>query len=207
MLDLEIVTAPSDDGLSIVSRADMKVDLRITHTALDTEIDACVQEAADLFHGRDGELNRTLFPTTYVRYLSGFPESGRIRLPYPPLIEVSSISYINEDGDSPMSVVPSTDYIVRVDNMIPEIVLLDSAEWPETAEHPRAVAVTYRAGYTSYPRQLKRLVKLQASHFFYQKEPTLNDRVQSMVSRKVEFARDHLVANLRVPVSYDDWED
>jgi uncharacterized phiE125 gp8 family phage protein len=204
MLDLELVTPPTEDGLSIVSLEEMKQHLRILHNRMDDDIKACIIETADLLHGRDGGLNRTIFPTTWVRYLSSFPSCGVIQLPYPPLIEVVSIT---GGFESPSSQVDSADYVVRKGGMVGEVELIRGRSWPTLTEtHPRNVAITFRAGYTEYPGQLKRLIKILAGHYFENKEATLNDGRFLLVSRAIEFGVADIVARLRVPVAHDEWE-
>lgn len=207
MLDIEVLAPAQHDGLNIVSLAEMKKHLRIVHTALDDQIEAAVREAAAGLHGgQEGTLNRTVFPCTWVRYLPAFPSSGIIRLPYPPLINVESVGYFGTVDESPIPTVPASDYIVRTVGQIPEVVLLPGKSWPSTAEHPRAVRVTYRAGYEVYPEPLRRLVKILAAHYVENAEATINDRGQTMVSRRVEFGVDSLMSKLRVMPAYDDWE-
>ena len=207
MLDIELVEGPEDTGLDIVSLAEFKKHMRRSQSGFDDEFTAAIKEAADKLHGRDGELNRSVFPVTWCRYLRAFPKGRIIRLPYPPLIEVSSIVYEDPDGASPTPLLESSKYIQRTQTLIGEIELLPDYTWPSVADHPRAIAITYRAGYETYPDKLKRLVKILAGHYVESKEAAITERAQSMMSRKVEFGVEDLRAALRVPVAYDDWED
>jgi hypothetical protein len=209
MLDLEIVEAPEDNGLNIVSLDEMKKHLRIrvSNTELDDDIKASIIDAADTLHGQDGELNRTVFPMVLRRYLPAFPGDGcPIRLPYPPLIDIISIEYMDLNGGSPLPALEASDCVVRTVNMVPEVLPV-SGRWPSTIRHPRAVAVTYSAGYEEYPDKLKRLVKLMAAHYLENKEATINEPRQMMVNRAVRFAKEDLVTALRVPVAFDQWSD
>lgn len=206
MLDIELVTPPSHNGTNIVSLEEMKTHLRLSNASMDAEITAAIREAAAGLHGIDGILNRTVFPCRWVRYLREFPESGIIQLPYPPLTGVVSIAYEDGLGTSPAPTVSAESYIVKKGPLIGQIELLSDYSWPSAITHPRAVAVTFDAGYETYPDQLKRLIKILAADFIENKEASINDRVMAMVNRKTSYGVDYLLNMLRVPASYDDWE-
>lgn len=207
MLDLETVSGPTKTALDVVSVAEMKGHLRITGDALNQEIVAAIEEAVDKLDGRDGELNRTILPRQYRRFFNRFPcNSGVIRLPYPPLISVDMVTYDN--GDSPMPLVDAGTYHVAEVDMIPQIQLSASGVlWPTWSPYnPRSVAVTYTAGYTEFPKKLRRMVKILATHYFENPDATTNDPRVNVSNRAVQFAMEDLRAALRIPVSYDDWE-
>lgn len=209
MLDLQVVEAPEDNGLSILSLAEMKRHLRIraANTSYDDDIESCIKDAADTLHGLDGELNRTVFPMVWCRHLTAFPANGGpIRLPYPPLIDVIAVEFMDLDGSSPSPVIEGNECVVRVVNMIPEIVPV-SGRWPQAASHPRAVSVTYSAGYEEYPDKMKRLIKFLAAHYFENREASINEPRQMMVNRATLYAKEDLVRALRVPVAFDQWDD
>ena len=81
--------------------------------------------------------------------LSGFPWGG-IELPRPPLLEVLSVAYVDDDdaeatlsgSPAPYFVVPSGRYARAV------LTPLSGAIWPTTASRPDAVTITYQAGYS-----------------------------------------------------------
>lgn len=215
MLDIEIVTPPTDDGTDILSVADLKKRLRITHSRLDDVLEDAILEAADKLHGPDGELRRTLFPTTYRRYLSKFPDlkdargtivsvgRGIIQLPYPNLISVDAITI--EDGSSPDNVVDSSTYTVRTGTLVGEIELNTGESWPDYDEGPRAISITYRAGYETYPPKLKRMVAILASHYFINASATIQEPRVLMLNRQTEFGMADLRRALQVPLDRSDW--
>jgi len=203
MLDLDLVEEPTHTGIDIVGVAEMKRHLRVSNSKMDDIVTSAINDAADMLHGVDGKLNRTVFPTTWRRYYSSWPASGIMRLPYPPLIEVMGVTF--GGGSPPDSLTEGVDYTVRTVNMIPEIVLLRTP--PQVPAGPRAIAVTYRAGYVTYPLKVKRAVKFLAAHFFENAEATINEPRQMAVNRKVEFGLDWIFADLKVPNSYDQWDD
>jgi hypothetical protein len=215
MLDIEIVTPPTQVGTDILSVADLKKRLRITHSRLDDALEDAIIEAADKLHGPDGELRRTLFPTTYRRYLSKFPDlkddrgrvvqvgRGIIQLPYPNLISVLAVTI--EDGSSPENDVDETLYTVRTGTLVGEIELKAGSSWPDYDEGPRAISILYRAGYTEYPPKLKRMVAILAGHYFANPSASINEPRVLMLNRQTEFGMADLRRALQVPLSHDDW--
>ena len=94
---------------------------------------------------------RRILPETWQLQLSAFPW-GVIQVPFPPLIEVVSVTYIDAD-DAEQSLTVNDDYVVEAPSG-PEAVrgairLAADASWPSTATRPDAVRVTFRSGYVS----------------------------------------------------------
>lgn len=211
MLDIEITEAPTEIGTDVVSLAEMKRHLGIspTITAHDVLIQEMIEDTVDKLHGMRGELNSTLLPTTYKRYLWKFPgddESGNplpIQIPFGPLISVLAVT--TEDGSSPDNTMDTGDYTVRSGMIVPEIHPNDI--WPTVTSAPRAVSVTFRCGYTTYPPRLKRLVKIMTAHFFENREATVLEPNKTLIDRKVLYANEALVASLRIPLAHDDWNE
>jgi len=93
---------------------------------------------------------RRLLRETWKLVMSGFP-SAHIELPYPPLIAVTSITYIDSEGDT--QTMDADEY--EVDAPIgPEAVrgrvrLVDGGVWPTPASVSNAVTVTFRTGYVT----------------------------------------------------------
>lgn len=208
MLDVEIVTAATDVATDIVSLADMKKHIRLStsNTRLDDVVTSAIEDAVAKLQ-RD--LNRTLMPVTWRRYMDRFPVNNRdgsprpILLPFPPLISVDKITI--EDGSSPSNDLATSTYKVKTGMIVGEIWPVTT--WPSLESGPRAISVTFQAGYQDYPNDLKRAIKFLAAHYIDNAEATVIDGRLSQVSKKVEFGLDSLIAGLRVPVSYDDWNE
>lgn len=120
--------------------------LRVLNGTIEDEhIQNLIIEATE---AAEEETQRALMPQTWQMILSGFP-SGDIVLERPPLIEVTSFSYLDTNGDSqtlavsPLAfqVVPSGKY--RKARLRP----LSNESWPSTISTEDAVTITYRAGY------------------------------------------------------------
>ena len=215
MLDLEVVTGPEDDGTAILSVADFKRHLRILHNKLDDELEDIIVEAAAKLHGADGELNRTVFPMIWRRYLRRFPDKldvngnivaigqGAIELPLPPLIDVTAVTI--EDGSDPANVVDASNYVV-MKGYVGRIEPVAGFTWPTVTEGPRAVSITFLAGYDAYPANLRRMLKILAAHNYENPVATTNEPRVIQVNRSVVFALEDLRSQLAVPINFVDWD-
>lgn len=205
MIDLELLTVPTDTALDVVSVDDLASHLRLsaslrTNATWIANMTAAIEETVDSLHGRSGVLNRTVLPCTWKRTMDFFPKTGMpILLPYPDLISVDAITI--EDGSIPANELDPDDYWVKK-TLIPEIYA--TSVWPILVSGTR-VSVTYKAGYGEYPAILKRLVKILAAHNLENPEATINEVRQMAINRRIDFGVDSLMAQLRIPVSYDDW--
>lgn len=206
MLDLELVEDTTAAATDVVSLVEFKRHMRmpISDGPLDEDLVASIEAAVDTIDGYGGSLNRTVRPRMWCRYLPGFPRSGLIELPYPPLQSVVSVNYMS-GADDPQQTIEPDAIIVRKDGMVGSIEFVGGVYWPTTYRHRRGVAITFIAGYETYPPMIKRLVKILAADFFENKEATILDRRISLVSRQIEYGVDFLHNQLRVPVAYDEW--
>lgn len=210
MLDIEIVTDTNVEAIDIVSVAELGRHIRLTSTAIATPLwtglltDAITDTVAKL-DGPGAELNRTIRPRSYRRFMSKFPKGWQapIPLPFPPLLEVVSVRY--DDGNSPIATVSASDYVVAKGKLVGEIV--PKGFWPILEASPRQVEITFRAGYENdaYPPEFRRMVKFLASHYLENGEASVMEMNKTLIDRKVLFAMDDLRAALRVPLSMDDW--
>ena len=91
---------------------------------------------------------RQLVAATWHLLLDYFPEE--IRLPYPPLIGVDSITYVDTNGAT--QTLASTEYqVVGAGTDAPARVVesYDGDGWPTTRDQPEAVTVAFKAGYVT----------------------------------------------------------
>lgn len=94
-------------------------------------------------------LGRQLVTATWELKMDAFPRSGdrTIWVPHPPLHAVSSITYVDSDGDT--QTLATTGYTVDATSLPPRIVEAYGETWPTTRSHIDAVTVTYLAGYAT----------------------------------------------------------
>jgi uncharacterized phiE125 gp8 family phage protein len=151
---------------SPVTLDEMKDHLRVTHTDDDQYISALCLAAtswAEKFQ------NRTYVKRPRVMVLDKFQPV--IRPLYPPFISVTSIEYVDLDGDS--QTLAASQY--RVDTITEPGRITEAYEvtWPDTRTITNAVTITYIAGYgtaAAVPDEVKAAIKLMAGHLYEHRE-------------------------------------
>lgn len=116
---------------------------------------------------------RSHLTQTLTLTLPRFPACQTIRLPRPPLQSVTSITYLDVDGDS--QTVDSSDYIVDTANEPGIVVPAYGVSWPSTrSNHPAAVTIVYVAGYgddpEDVPAETRQAIKLTIGHLYKNRE-------------------------------------
>lgn len=216
-MDIEVVTQPGDeDWRKIMDTMALKLSLRMLHDALDHEVEACIKSAVSMCDYDVSEIRRCILPRTFRFYRPKWPTACTgdgfkvIRLPFPPCVSVTSVTYRDELGVT--QTLASSKYIVRKSEVVPaEIVFIDASDLPTLDKHPRSITIEFVAGYAvsggpKIPDTLKRLVSLFAGHFFENPEATVNEPRIMMMNRAVDFGVAHLTSLLKVPHEYRDWE-
>jgi uncharacterized phiE125 gp8 family phage protein len=151
----------STRGALPVSVADAKLHLRVDHDTEDDYIEALIRAVQDDLEPPNGWLGRALMEGTYQLILPKFAE--KIVLPAPPLLEVSSITYLDEDGAEQTA---STD-LYRVLEGEPSVIqLLEDEEWPGTDTVDDAVVIEYTAGYEALPEIIKAYILLSVAQLY-----------------------------------------
>lgn len=153
-----------------ITLAQAKLHLRVDHDDEDDYIEALIvtaREYAEAFQ------RRKLMQGTLTQDLNEFPEGGGpIRLLYPPLISVTSITYLDEDGVQ--QTLPSANYRVVNDDIGATIEPEFDYSWPITRDVSNAVRVTYVAGYgasaASVPGTTKTAMLLLIAHWYENRE-------------------------------------
>lgn len=132
--------------------------LRVANgTAEDDFIEACIRSATDLC---EKETGLALPEQTWQQVMSRFPYGRRpIVLRRLPLIEVESISYVDEDGETQSLTASPAEYDVLPSGEFTraQIVPVYDTTWPTTRCQPDAVTVTYRAGWADVAQIHERL--------------------------------------------------
>ncbi|MEC9346065.1 MAG: hypothetical protein VYB54_07545 [Pseudomonadota bacterium] len=174
---LSLSGAPS----AVVSTADLKAFLRVD-TSDDDDLIAAIGAAATAhLDGRNGVLGRALGTQTWVWSLDRFPGhvTGNIyadlRVPLPPLQSVTSISYVDPDGDSQTL---STDVYDVDTKSVPGVIFLKYGQsWPSIREQRNAVTVTFVAGYSTVPGPLVQAIKNLSALLYDQRSPVVTGTI------------------------------
>lgn len=138
---MERVT-PAADLAALVSLADAKAHLRVSHLNEDALIARYLEAIADYLDGYEGVLGRALRPQSWKLSLSELPAcSDTIRLPLIPFGEVTAIEYDTEAGDT-LTLDPAL-YRVRKDEGFGLVEPAFGQTWPADMSELR---VTYLVG-------------------------------------------------------------
>ncbi len=159
----------SDPGAEPLTLTEAKLHLRVEHTVDDDLITALIQAARER---AEHLLGRSLITQTWTRVLDAFP-AAEIELGVPPVQSISSVAYIDGNGDS--QTMPSADY--SLDNTtLPGWVLPseDLSTWPSTLDTANAVTVTFVTGYgasgTAVPAAIKAWMKMEIGTMYKHRE-------------------------------------
>ncbi|MDF1720521.1 MAG: head-tail connector protein [Minwuia sp.] len=189
---------------ALVSTADAKAFLRVEISDDDSLIDDLVAAAAEHLDGRRGMLGRALLTQTWAWTLDDFPcetwadPYAGIRVPLPPLQSVSSIKYLDGNGDS--QTLGTSVYAVNTGSEPGVISLKKGQSWPSVQDVRDAVTITFIAGYgdtaSSLPASL-RLAALQLVSAWYDNRSAV---VIGTISSTLPMAVERLIAPYKVHV-------
>lgn len=129
-------------------------------------------EAATDFVERDQ--GRALLQSTWQAVYDEWPDCGVFYLPNPPLISVSSITYLDESGAS--QTLSSSVYSVDAVSQPGRVSLAYGQSWPVILSQQAAITVTFLAGYSSaanVPQRTKQAIRILAGHWFKCREPVV----------------------------------
>ena len=178
-----VVTTPSTDSASTTT--DLKIWLRIDTSDDDALINsmglACQNILEDL-------TNTTLMQQTYTAYFDGFPPDGTpIQLPRPPLISVTTIKYVDDNGAH--QTWSNTLYEVSALGKLPaQILPIESESYPSTGSTPTAsvfnkVEIEFVAGYATRGEIPEGFVvghRMFVGHFYENREATTTLSVKDL---------------------------
>lgn len=169
-------------GSEPITLAEAKLHLRVDHADEDAYITSLITAARVICEQRTG---RSIPVSTWVARADDF--SDTLELPFPPLVSVTSVQYVDVYGDT--QTVPSGDY--RVDVYSEPCRIGPVTEWPIADDRINAVIVTYQAGYTDCPVPLKQWMLLAIGDMYENR--TASDRPMGTAA-----------ANASVPHSFVD---
>ena len=162
------LTRTVDASVEPVSTEEMKSHLRVTYSDEDALIDTLTAAARRrIEHITD----RALINQTWeLRIDWDFPSV--IYLPRSPLSSVSSVQYVDNNGDT--QTLATSEYTVDATHEPGRIYEAQDKVWPDTWNERNAVIVTFVAGYgaaaTDVPDEFKVAMKLLTAHWFRNRE-------------------------------------
>jgi uncharacterized phiE125 gp8 family phage protein len=148
------------------------------HLRLDTDdaeaqfyVESLIAAAQGNIDGPAGWLGRCLgIQTLEVR---GWDFGFCDRLPYPPVIDVLSVAYIDPTGA--VQTLPVSEYQISVGGFLEPSY---GISWPQARYERDAVRVRYRAGYEEIPAPIKHAVLLMVSHLFNNRDAVTTTAAQ-----------------------------
>lgn len=185
---LKLSSAP---GAEPLSAAEAKAHLRVDHSDDDTYISTLIKAAR---HYIEQVTNRALITQTWIAYLDDFLPV--IQLPKPELISVTGITYVDTDGTTQN--LGTSIYTVDTDSLPGRVYEAYNQSWPTVRDIPKAVAITYTAGYgaasTNVPEPILQASKILVAHWYENREPVIVGTIASPVPLSVT----HLLAPYKV---------
>lgn len=161
------VTAPAVEPLGL---AQAKDHLRVTHDREDAQIDALVLGARQIAEDMTG---RAFMTQTWDLALDRFP--AEIRVPKPPLLSVTSITYIDAQGTP--TVLDAADYQVDTGSTPGRIKPAFGLTWPQIRLDYGAVVVRFVAGYGAgvglVPMPVKQAMLLILAELYQRREEAI----------------------------------
>lgn len=168
MRSLRLITPPAVEPISV---DELKMQARIDQDTEDALLAAYITAArADV----EAILRRALIEQTWEMRLDAW-WSDDLELPYPPLISVDSVSYV--DADDTTHMLNTGDYAVDTMSEPGRLSLLVDTPTAELANFG-GVRISYKAGYgsleTSVPEPIRQAIRLLAAHYYENRESVLS---------------------------------
>jgi len=168
---LSLVTAPAVEPVSV---DEAKVHLRVDTPDEDALIDDLIRAARQYV---ETFTRRALITQTWDDKRDGFPcGDGTIELPIAGVSSVTSISYVDTNGDSQVwsAALYQTDLPTGPKAPFARICPAYSQYYPQTRSQMNAVTVRFVAGYgaasSTVPASIKSAMKLLVGHWFQNRE-------------------------------------
>jgi uncharacterized phiE125 gp8 family phage protein len=171
-----ITVTPASAAVLVLTVAQVKEWLRIADdTSHDDTIESLILAAQTYVENR---IHGAMLTRTVIDVFDGFPSADEFQLPTWPLASVTSITYLDSNGDS-QTLSASTIYTTDTDAVPGRVLLRHGQSWPATASRPATVTVTYSAGYgvssDSVPDPLLQAVRFIVAHWFENRLPVSGD--------------------------------
>ena len=166
---MTVTLTPVSVASTSATQAEVKSYLRVD-TSDDNDLIDSLNIAAE--NWAQTFTKRQFLTATKYEYLDNFV--SEIRLPHPPLASVTSIQYVDADGDT--QTLDADTYTVDTTTAPGRIYLAYGETWPTVRSQPKAITITYVCGYgaaASVPENLKTAIKLLVNHWYENRLPVV----------------------------------
>lgn len=161
-----------------ITLQEAKLHLKVEHNEEDSLIAGLVKAAREHC---ETFCSRRLVTTTFKLYLDEFPDC--IRLPRPPAIAVTSITYVDSAGAT--QTLSSSLYQVDLVSEPARVEPAYGQSWPSTRCKLNAITVMYTAGYGDrgdVPQAFKQAIKLHVSGAYYNRDNPVEETTLKAIS-------------------------
>ncbi|MGE3623696.1 MAG: hypothetical protein AB7H77_07495 [Bdellovibrionales bacterium] len=189
------VTAPA---ATPITAAELKAHSRIvTASAEDTYLNQIIAAATATLDGREGWLGRALITQEWQLTLDSFPSgSCGLTIPLPPLQEIVSISYVDENGDE-QTLDDSAFTVVAAEPAY--LIPAEGTSWPSTQATTGAVTVQFICGYgdaaTDIPALIKQYLFLTCGDFYENREFEVVGTITAEHTRFIQMLESYRIRN------------
>lgn len=211
---LTLTSAPafdvSDAAKCLVSLASARDQCRADASAGDDAyMTDLIASATARLDGADGILGRALLTQTWEMRLDRFSPlpapafivasnvlagvagnaTGRIRIPLPPLVSITSVKYVDVDGTTVQTLDPSLYQVVKQGTRAAFIEPAFGKSWPAHALISDAVRIVFVAGYgdgAAIPAPLKHAARILIKHWYDVREPIVSGAAIANVPESVD---------------------
>ena len=182
-MSLKLITGPA---IEPITTQEAKDHARVDIADDDDYINGLIASARWTF---EDITNRALITQTWRLDLDGWPEGNEIVIPRAPLQSVTSVAYLDQDGNS--NTWATSNYIVDADSTPGRVVLAYGQSWPSGVLYPvNPIRITFVAGFGSaasaIPDQMIHCLKLLIGHWYEVREPVIVGRQVMKVPFTVE---------------------
>lgn len=174
---LEQITAPAS---TLISVAEAKAHLRISHTDEDTYLTALTAAVDSALDGPSGYLRRSIVSQQWRLKLAEFC-GPRVYLPLPPLISIQSVKY--RDLDNAEQTLSSALYTLVTPAGGAAYMELNATQlWPSTYQRRDAITIEFTAGYSTVPPAVKQAALLLLGEMYAARGDDVGGSIQPVQS-------------------------
>lgn len=178
-MGLTLLQAPSGEPVTLdEAKAQCRIDADIT--AEDALINALITAARRQAEQITG---RALLTQRWRMSMERFP-AGCLKLRFPPLVSVESITYLDADGVR-QTLVESDRQLIN-DELVGRIVPAYGKTWPSCRVVPGSVLVDFTVGYgnaSAVPQDIKHWILLTVATLFAQREALVTGTIVAEIPR------------------------
>lgn len=172
---LKLVAAAS---APLVSLAEAKKHLNVFHDDDDGYIEVLIAVATSHIDGAEGWLGRAFGEQSWELSLDCFP-AGEIRLPLPPLQEVTEVAYTDVDGVG-QTYTGFREFGIGSVGGQGFILPAYGQRWPTARREPEAVRIKFTAGYEAVPPSVAHAIKLLIGTWYEGREDASELKLNEM---------------------------